>query len=160
MKLRLDEAEARQHLLDAVIDRVSILVLELVVQLVVAPLGPLAVGCVFRLGHLLRGLLELVLQLDQRGEPRLDHLHQRFAGLEVDLLAQQADPDSRPHEQRAVIGLFQAGQKLDQRGLAGAVGPDQADPLAGANLESQLGEDGIADVLPAQSLSGDEDHLR
>ena len=69
MKLRLGEAEARQHLLDAVIDRVSILVLELTVELVVTPLGPLAVRRVFRLGHLLRGLLELVLQLDQRGEP-------------------------------------------------------------------------------------------
>ncbi len=95
VKFRLGEAEARQHLLDAVIDRVSILVLELAVKLVVAPPGPLAVGRVFRLGHLLGGLLELVLQLDQRGEPRLDDLHQRFAGLEVDLLPQQADPDSR-----------------------------------------------------------------
>ena len=113
-------------------------------QLVVAPLGPLAVGRVFRLGHLLGGLLELVLQVDQRGEPRLDDLDQRLAGLEVGLLPQQADPDSRPDEELTVIGLFQAGQDLDQRGLAGAVGPDQADPLAGANLERQLGEDRIA----------------
>ena len=52
-----------------------------------------------------------------------------------DLLAQQADPDSGPHEQAAVVGLIEPSQDLDQGGLAGAVGPDQPDPLAGADLE-------------------------
>ena len=75
-------------------------------ELVIAARGPLAVGLVFGLGHLLRGLLELVLELDQRGQPRLDDFDQRLAGLEVGLLAQQADPDARPDEEVAVIGLI------------------------------------------------------
>ena len=64
------------------IDRIGVLVLDLAVQLIVTPLGALAVRRVFGLGHLLGGLLELVLQVDQRGEPRLDDLHQRFIRLE------------------------------------------------------------------------------
>ncbi len=80
------------------------------------------------------------------------------SGLEVDLLPQQAHPDAGPDEEPAVIGLIEAGQDLHQRGLAGAVGADQPDPLAGADLEFQLAEDRIAGELPAQSLSGDEDH--
>ena len=35
------------------------------------------------------------------------------------------------------------GQELHERGLARAVGPDQADPLAGADLERQVLEDRI-----------------
>ena len=95
VELGLGEAEARQHLLDPVIDRIGILVLDLAVELVVPPPGPFAVRRVFGLGHLGGGFLELVLQIDQRREPRLDDLHQRLAGLEAEFLAQQADPDSR-----------------------------------------------------------------
>ena len=78
MELRLGEAQAREDLLDPVVDRIGVLVLELLVQLVVPPRGPLAVGVVLGLGHLLRGLLELVLEVDQRGQPRLDDVHQRL----------------------------------------------------------------------------------
>ena len=49
-------------------------------QLVIAPLGSLAVAVVFGLGHLLGGLLELVLELDQRGQPRLGDFDQCLPG--------------------------------------------------------------------------------
>ena len=64
------EAEAVEDLLDAVVDRVGVLVLEPVVELVVAARGPGAVGVVLGLGHLLGGLLQLALEVDERGEPR------------------------------------------------------------------------------------------
>ena len=83
----------------------------------------------------------------------------RLLGLEVDFLAKQAHPDSGPHEEPAVIGLIEAGEDLHERGLAGTVGADQPDPLAGADFEFQLAENRIAGELPAQSLSGNEDHL-
>ena len=60
------------------------------------------------------------------------------SGSKSGLLPQQADADPGPDEELAVIGLIDAGQDLHQRGLAGAVGADQADPLAGADLERQL----------------------
>ena len=77
-------------------------------------------------------------------------MHHRFARREFGLLPEQADPDARPDEEVAVIGPVVAGQELHQRRLAGAVGPDQPDPLAGEDLERQLGEYGIADELPAE----------
>ena len=52
------------------IDGVGVLMLDLAVELVIAALGPLSVGIVFGLGHLLGSFFELVLELDQRGEAR------------------------------------------------------------------------------------------
>ena len=89
---------------------------------------------------------------------RIERPRSGFVRLEVDLLAQQADADAGPNEKLAVIGLIETGKDLDQRGLAGAVGADQADPLAGADFEFQVAEYRIAGELPAQSLSGNEDH--
>ena len=54
--------------------------------------------------------------------------------------------------------MISASQDLHERGLAGTVGADQADPLAGTDLEFQLAEDRIAGKLPAQSLSRKENH--
>ncbi len=139
--------------------RVGVLVFDLAVELVVAPLGALAIGFVFGLGELLGGFFELVLEVDERGQARFGDLDQRLLGLEFDLLTQQAHADSRSDEKLAVVGLITAGKDLHERGLAGAVGADQADPLAGADFEFQIVEDGVAGELPAQSLSGNQDHL-
>ena len=76
VEFSLDKAESREHLFDPVIDRISVLMLELAVKVVVSSLGPLAVGRVFGLGDLLGGFLELVLQIDQRRESRLHDLDQ------------------------------------------------------------------------------------
>ena len=94
-----DSAKPRpdQDLLDPMVDRIGVLVLDLLVQRVVAARGPLAVGVVLGLGHLLRGLLQLVLKVDQRGHARLDDVDQRLVRREVGLLPQQADPDPRPN---------------------------------------------------------------
>ena len=124
----------------------------LLVERVVAARGPLAVVVVLGLGHLLRGLLQLVLEVDQGGQARLDDVDHRLPGGEVGLLPEQADPDAGPDVEVAVIGLIVAGQELHQRRLAGAVGADQADPLAGADLERQVHEDRIAAVLPAKAI--------
>ena len=53
------------------VDRIGVLMLDQLVQVVVSPSGPLAVGVVLGLGHLLGGLLELVLQLHQDASPDL-----------------------------------------------------------------------------------------
>ena len=90
------EPQAAEDLLDAVVDRVGVLVLEPVVQLVVAAAGPVAVVLVLGLGHLLGRLLELALQVEERGQARPGHVHQRLVGPELGLLAQQADPDAGP----------------------------------------------------------------
>ena len=77
VELGLGEAQAGEDLLDPVVDRIGVLVLDLVVQRVVALGGPLAVGVILGLGHLLRGLLQLVLEVDQRRQARLDDVDHR-----------------------------------------------------------------------------------
>ncbi len=158
VELRLGEAQAREDLLDPVVDRIGVLVLDLLVERVVAERGPLAVGLIVRLGHLLGGLFQLVLELDQRRQARLDDVDHRLARREVGLLPQQADADARPAVEIAVIGPVVAGQELHQRRLAGAVGSDQPDALARPDLERQVLKHRIAAELPAESLCRDEDH--
>ncbi len=158
LEFGLAEAEARQDLLDPMIDRVRVLVLDLVVDGVVAKRRPLAVVLVLGLGHLVGGLFQLVLELEQRRQTGPDDLDHRLAGLEVGLLPQQADADAGPDVQIAVIRPIVAGQELHQGRLARAVGADEPDPLAGAHLERKVLEDRIAAELPAEPCCRDQDH--
>ena len=57
------------------------------------------------------------------------------------------------------VGLIAAGQDAHQGGLAGAVGPDQADALAGADMprqaaEQHLGAVALLDVVDADHGNG------
>ena len=112
MEIGRAEAEAGEHFFDAVIDRVGVLVFDLPEELVVPPLGALAIVVVFGLCHLLGGLFELVLEVDQRGQPGLGDLDQSLVRLEVDLLSQQTHPDAGPHEE--------AGRNRLDRGRQGS----------------------------------------
>src|SRR5205823_1024031 len=51
-----------------------------------------------------------------------------------------AEADVAAQRTAAGIWALQAGQQPQQRGLAGAVGADQADALAGAKVQRQVGE--------------------
>ena len=123
VEIGLGEPQPGEDLLDAMIDRVGVLVLEPLVELVVAPGGALAVGLVFGLGHLLGGFLELVLQVDQRGQARLGDVHQRLVGPELGLLPQQADPDSGPDVDLAVLRRLEPGQSFMSVVLPAPLGP-------------------------------------
>ena len=128
-------------------------------QVVVAPLGPLAVGGVFGLGHLLGGLLELVLQLDQTTRaPTLTTSINVSPGSKSSLLPQQADADPGPHEELAIIGLIEPRQDLDQVVLPAPLGPTRPIRSPARISKAELVENRIADVTAGQALSGDEDH--
>ena len=60
---------------------------------------------------------------------------QRAAGLEAGLLLQVAQMGGRMNGTRSGVRIVLAGQDSQQRGLAAAVGTDQADPIARAKLE-------------------------
>ena len=152
------EAEPSEDLLHAMVDRVGVLMLDLLDQFVVAASRPFALGVVLGLGEFLGRLLDLALELDERGQARLRHVSQRLIGGEVGLLTQQADSDARPDIQAAVIGLVERSEQLHQGRLAGPVRPDQADSFPGAHLERQVGEDRIAGKLPSQVSGGNQDH--
>src|SRR5262245_3850507 len=62
-------------------------------------------------------------------EACLDVSQRRRMPVEIRLLRQIADGRAGLHKAGAAIGLDQTGRDLEQRGLAGAVAPDQAEPI-------------------------------
>jgi hypothetical protein len=56
---------------------------------------------------------------------------------------------------RAVVGLLLAGDQPEHRGLARAVGPDQADLLAGVDLKRRIDEQDLSAVLLAHRAERD-----
>ena len=89
------------------------------------------------------GGAEAGLHVGQRG---------RVAG-EVRLLRQVAHRGARLHEALAPVGLDQPRRDLQQRRLARAVAPDQADPLAAATASSAPSSSGVPPKVSAMSLS-------
>ena len=57
---------------------------------------------------------------------------------------------------RALVGLFLAGDHAEQRRLAGAVRPDDADDAAGRQLEGQIVDQKIVAKAFAQVLEVDD----
>ena len=60
-------------------------------------------------------------------------------------------------EDTALVGVQQAGDDADERRLAGPVGPDEPDPLAGPQVERQVGEERAVAVALGQPLGTQQD---
>jgi hypothetical protein len=78
------------------------------------------------------------------GPPRhaVEHERQeRGAAAERQVLRQPADPHALGAGDLAVVDLLDAGDDLEQRGLARAVGPDQADAIVVADAQAGRVED-------------------
>src|SRR5712691_11158611 len=73
-----------------------------------------------------------------------------------DILAEVADRYLPRHGDGAFIGRFLADDHAEERRLAGAVRPDQADLLAGIELEGGVDEQHLPPVLLADV--GERDH--
>ena len=79
--------------------------------------------------------LQLMVQpaeLATAGDGLVQH---RAAGHPAHVLAVVADTESVGHRDPAQVGGLLAEDEAEQGGLAGAVGPDQPDPLARIDLE-------------------------
>ena len=74
-------------------------------------------------------------QLVERG---LGLGEQRSARSEIGLLAEQGDAGAGVQAHLAVVGLVEAGEEPHEGRLADAVGTDQADALAGVQLEADV----------------------
>ena len=92
-------------------------------------------------------------QLVDQGKILVHHVDAERArmvdGLEDDRLASQQDP--------AGVGLVEAAENLQQRGLAGAVVAEQAEHLAAAQMQVHVGErrhraEALGDVLDPQDI--------
>ena len=63
------------------------------------------------------------------------------------VLAEVADGQLLRDGNIAIVGRLLADDHAEERGLAGAVGPDQPDLLAGVQLEGGIDEDQLLPVL-------------
>jgi hypothetical protein len=87
------------------------------------------------LGVLRVHLLEALLRLEHFPQAFLDRFAHGVAGLELRLLRQVADADSRHRRGRAFVLLVEARHDLQDRRLAGAIEPQEAD--LGARVEGE-----------------------
>ncbi len=91
------------------------------------------------------------------GGERLDHhLLHRLPRREHRVLRHVADPRPLASDALAGVRLLAAGDDAQQRGLAGAVGADQAHVIAGGEGEAQPLEDGAATEGLGDVAEGDE----
>ena len=96
----------------------------------------------------------------QAGQGAAGLVVQRAAGLELGLLFEIADVERSDGPARAAVGLLLVGEDPHQRGLAGAVGPDQPDALAGAQLERHPVQDRLGAVVLSDIDDVQENHSR
>ena len=144
----LAEAEARQRLARAAVERIAVEFLEAVLHLAIARDDVVHLVGLVRIGH---GGLEL-LQLGRHDADRPGAVHHLGHGAAArhlaDVLAEIADGDAAIERHLALVGQFLARDHPEQRGLAGPVRADEADLLA--LLEGRGGfdeEDLVADLL-------------
>ena len=145
--VRRRAAQRVHRLLELGVDVPGVAVVEL--GLHVAHLRHQRVEVGVRLGHGHAQLVHPGLQPLDVGDGLLDVLQHRLALGQRRLLQQDADARVLGQHGVAVVGLVQAGHQLEQRGLAGAVGADDAD--LGAREERQ--GDVVEHDLVAQRLA-------
>ena len=92
-------------------------------------------------------LFELVVQVADAAAAGDGFVEHRAARHLLDVLAEVADGQLLRHGDLALVGRLLADDHAEDRGLAGAVGPDQADLLAGIQLERGVDEEELLAVL-------------
>ncbi len=145
------EAQAMEDLPRLAFDRVAAEVVVLLLHLAEAGEDAVHVAGLRRVGHGVLQRLELVVQVAQPSAAR-DHLvDDRPARHLFDVLPEVADGHPLRHRDVAFVGLLFADDHPEQGGLAGAVGADQADFLAGIELERGVDEQDLPAVLLADA---------
>ena len=141
------EAEAVQHLARLAFERVAAEVLVLLLHLAEAREDAVHLAGARRIGHRVLQGLELVVQVADPAAAG-DHLvDDGSAGHLLDVLAEVADRRPLRHGHLAVVGGLLADDHAEERRLAAAVGPDQADLVAGVELERRVDEQHLLAVL-------------
>ena len=152
------ETQAVQDALDLVVEVVGVAGLHLVLEVVVAVGQTLVFQRVVAMAQLLGHRDQLLFHGHEAGQGALGLVQERAAGLPLGLLFKIADVERRMADDRAAVGLLLVGKDLHERGLAGAVGPDEADALAGAQLERHPVEDRLGAVVLLNAFNLKEDH--
>jgi len=135
------EAEAAEHFGNLVVELVGALRPQQLIEPVETLRQLLPCYFIGRFGEFVRDCFELSLRGEQFVERRLRFFKERAARGELFDLLQHAEPRSRMKLGAAMLRLVLATDAAQQRGLAGAVRPDQADAVPGMDLKRDLLEE-------------------
>ena len=145
------EAEAVQDLARLGLERVAAEMVVFLLHLAEAGQDAVEVGGLGRVGHRVIEGLELVVQVADAAAAGNGLVEHRAPGHLLDVLAEVANRQPLRHRHVALVGGLLADNHPEQRGLAGAVGADQADLLTGIELEAGVDEEDLAAVLLANA---------
>ena len=156
--IALGEAEAGEHRADLGLDGVAVARAEFAFGAMeaVGDLGVLGAGGI-ELGHAVGEVFLLLLQGAQIGEDGHAFGEDGAAGKREPFLRQVADADALHDGDGAGVEPVDAGQDLEQRGFAGAVGADDAGALVGRDQPVQVFEEDFG--AEAFAGPGELDHL-
>ena len=143
------EAETVQNLAGPALERVAAQVVVFLLDLAEARQDPIHVVGARRIGHRVLQLLELVVQRAEPPAARDRLVEHRPAGHFLDVLTEVADRRPPRHRHFAVVRLLLADDHPEDRRLARAVRPDEADFVAGIQLEGRVDEEHLPAVLLA-----------
>ena len=102
-----------------------------------------------RMGHFLGHRDRFRLQGHQIGQRVLGFVVQRLRGIEFRLLFQIAEMHAVVQPKAAAVGVFPAGQNFQQSRFPATVRADQADAVAGPDLEGHAVQNRIgAEMFP------------
>ena len=105
-----------------------------------------------------RALGVLIDQCPHVGQAVGDGIEHRGAVRQVGLLRDMGDAQSLLRLARAIVGALQVGQNFQQRRLAGAVAPDQANSLLRFEGEIRVVQECHMAVRQLCALQGDQRH--
>src|SRR5262245_26239015 len=142
------------------IDVVGVVVAQQLVEAVVASGEAFVFGLVGGAGQRLGGADHVVVGGEQfiEGGTRLGE--ESAVRLEQRLLAQQTDAGAGMQADLAVVRAVESGQDAQQRRLAGAVGTDEADTLAGLKLETDILEERPLVEAAREAGTTQQQHVR
>ena len=155
------EAQAEEHLLDLRADRPALAVLEVVLQLAhlvdqVEDLGGVALAGGDERVDLAGDLLGPRVHREQVVEGGGGLVGERLAGVRDAVLRQVAGGVRARADDLAGVGVDEAEDDLQQRGLARAVGADDRDALVVADAQREVAEEVLPAVLLLEVADGDQ----
>ena len=102
----------------------------------------------------------LVVELQAPGDARQHEVAQRDAALDREVLRQVADAQAAPPLDATAVDRLLLGDDAQERRLAGAVGPDEADAVVLGHAQGQPLDDDPAGEPEADVLEHQEAHVR
>jgi hypothetical protein len=150
------EAEAVQNLAGLRFERIAAEMVVLLLHLAEARENAVHVVRALVIFHGALEVLELVMQIADAaaaGDGLVEHRPARHL---LHILAEIADGQALGNRDLTLVGSFLADDHAKQGGLAGAVGADQADLVAGIQLKGGVNEDQLFAVLLVDIREGDQ----